>query len=68
VLWRTGKFLTASMEWWPLYLRRCTGCLAVEVRREGQRGYVTSATQPVRRGMTERTPGPADVLLGWYQG
>ncbi|HET7664604.1 MAG TPA: hypothetical protein VFK56_00665 [Mycobacterium sp.] len=68
VLWRSGKFLTASGEWWPLYLRRCTGCLAVEVRKEGMRATVTSVTKPIRRGMTLRTPGPADVLLGWYQG
>ena len=68
VLWRTGHFLTTTGEWWSLYLRRCTGCLSVEVRKEGMRGTVTSATQPARRGMTKRTPGAADVLLGWYQG
>lgn len=70
-LWRTGTFVArydGRLEQWPVYLRRCSACRSVEVRKEGQRGIVTSATQPIRRGMTKRTPGAADVLLGWYQG
>lgn len=65
-LWRTGTFLAsydARLLRWPLYLRRCAACSAIEVRKEGDSVYVASA----RKGKTTRTPGPADVLLGWYQ-
>lgn len=67
-LWRTGRFLANYMgrtEQWPVYLRRCARCGSVEVRREGWRETITSA-RPGRR--IKRTPGPADELLGWYQG
>lgn len=70
-LWRTGTFAAhydGQIELWPVYLRMCAACRSVEVRKEGQRATVTSAIQPIRRGMTKRTPGAADVLLGWYQG
>jgi hypothetical protein len=70
-LWRTGTFVATydqRIERWPVYLRMCAACRSVEVRKEGMRGTVSSAIQPVRRGMTKRTPGAADVLLGWYQG
>lgn len=66
-LWRTGSFLADyanELQTWPVYLRRCTACAAVEVRKEGWRGTVWSA----RSVGIKRTPGPADVLLGWYQG
>lgn len=70
-LWRTGTFLAShggQFERWPIYLRRCSACRSVEVRREGWRESLTSRTQPIRDVLRKRTPGPADELLAWYQG
>jgi hypothetical protein len=67
-LWRTGQFLAhydGRFEQWPVYLRRCAACKSVEVRREGWRQVIDS-TRP--RRVKPRNPGPADELLGWYQG
>jgi hypothetical protein len=66
-LWRRGQFLAhydGRFEQWPVYLRRCSACKSVEVRRDGWSETIVSA----RHGVIKRTPGPADVLLGWYQG
>ena len=66
-LWREGRFLASvegRFEQWPIYLRRCSACRSVEVRREGWRQTIRS-NRP--RAVT-RNPGPADELLGWYQG
>ena len=67
-LWRTGRFLAhyqGHYEQWPVYLRRCSRCKSVEVRRGGWRETIASA----RPGHAiRRTPGNADELLGWYQG
>lgn len=67
-LWRTGRFLAhhaGRVQEWPVYLRRCSKCKSVEVRREGWRGTIASVrpNRPIKR-----IPGPADELLGWYQG
>ncbi|MCA1570841.1 MAG: hypothetical protein LC798_11090 [Chloroflexi bacterium] len=70
-LWRTGVFVAFyanHAQHWPLYLRRCSGCGAVEVRKDGMGGTVASVHRPHRRAVTRRTPGPSDALLGWYQG
>jgi hypothetical protein len=67
-LWRTGTFLASidgRFETWPVYLRLCSSCKSVEVRREGW-SQVIDSTRP--RRVRPRTPGPADELLGWYQG
>lgn len=67
-LWRTGRFLAqydGRFEQWPVYLRRCSSCRSVEVRRQGWSETIGSARP--NRPIT-RTPGPADELLGWYQG
>lgn len=67
-LWRTGNFLAnreGRFEWWPIYLRRCSRCKSVEVRRKGWSETIASA-RPGRA--IRRSPGPADELLGWYQG
>lgn len=68
-LWRTGTFVASyegQADPWPVYLRRCPACRSVEVRKEGWRERIASI-RPSRNGM-KRTPGAADVLLGWYQG
>lgn len=67
-LWRTGRFLAHvghDFEQWPVFLRRCSACRSVEVRREGMSATIPSVKPG--RGI-KRTPGPADELLGWYQG
>ena len=67
-LWRTGNFLAhvdGRFENWPVYLRRCSACRSVEVRREGWRQTIDSVKP---RRVKARTPGRADELLGWYQG
>ena len=70
-LWRTGAFLAqydGQFQQWPVYLRRCSACKSVEVRRDGARGVIQSRSKPVRDVVRKRTPGAADELLGWYQG
>ena len=70
-LWRTGTFLAhvqPTFEQWPVYLRRCSACKSVEVRRDGASTTVASRVKPIRDVVRKRTPGAADELLGWYQG
>lgn len=67
-LWKTGRLVipvSGVVEQWPVYLRRCSKCGSVEVRREGWRQTIDSMKP---RRVKPRTPGPADELLGWYEG
>ena len=68
--WRIGTFVASydqRIERWPLQLRRCTACEAIEVRIVRAGTYIPSVRR-ARRVFKVRPQPVEDEVIGWYHG